>query len=749
MQELQIGESLGLGRGEAAVCIPVYGAYERFAQCLLSVLTHTAAEVPVLVCDDATPDPRLRSLVEQALAERRTGHRVHYLRQPENVGFVANVNAAISAAAPADVVILNSDCVVSEGWFGSLRAAAYSESRVATATALTNAGTIVSVPDRNSPAETLPPDLTVDRVAAGVRAASLRLRPDIPTCIGHCVYMRASAIELVGGFDTAFSPGYEEEVDFSQRCVLHGLRHVLADDVFVFHGHAGSFGDDAEVAALRERHHVMIAHRYPYYDPWCRVVAEDEDSPLARSLSVAARAIRGTSVTVDGRILTHNWTGTQLVTLQAIAAIAEHTRLRVRVLVPPDLGQQARSFLAARPQIELLSPDQVSPGLERTDVVHRPYQVSSVSDLEVLRALGRRIVITQLDNIALRNPGYFASFEAWMDHWRLNQIALGAADQIVFLSVHSAQDAQALAMVPEDRVNVVAPQIAAPDAGIEAAPRPPDGSSGLAERPFLLCLGTDFIHKNRVFALRLLATLIEEHGFDGVLVLAGPKMASGSSAGEEAAYVLAQPELANRVLDLGAVDEAAKAWLLQQATAVVYPTTYEGFGLTPFEAAQLGTPCLFAPVTSLAEVLPEEAALLVPWDPRRSAERCAPVLTDGEARERLVHAINDAGARYTPQNLAAGLEAVYERALLAPPAPTFWSALAQAQRQLDSERERLSAIYGDPLNRGLVGPDALLPAELRRPVLAVATRPALRRAASTLYRAAYALSHGGRRPPRE
>ena len=651
LEELEIGESLALHRGDAAVCIPVFGAYELFAQCLLSALNHTPADVALLVCDDATPDPRVRSLLEEALAQRDGGHRVHYLRQPTNVGFVENVNTAIAAAAPADLVILNSDCIVADGWFESLRAAAYSESRIATATALTNAGTIVSIPERNTPAPALPPELTIDQAAERVRATSLRLRPDIPTCIGHCVYIRASALELVGRFDTAFSPGYEEEVDFSQRCVLHGLRHVLADDVFVFHHRAGSFGGDPEAEGLRARHHEMIVHRYPDYDPWVSVVATDDRSPLARALSVASKSIRGTSVTIDGRILTGNVTGTQLVTLQAIEALAAHTDLRLRVVVPPDLGEEAAGFLAARPQIELLDADRVGPGVERSDVVHRPYQVSSVSDLDVLRALGHRIVVTQLDNIALRNPGYFESFDAWIDHWRLNQIALGAADQVVFLSDHSARDAQALSLVTEDRVNVVAPQIEAPG-GLAHSPTPAQADA-LGDRAFLLCLGTDFVHKNRVFALKLLESLIAEHRFDGTLVFAGPKMNSGSSAGEEAAYLLARPQLAAKVLELGAVDEARKAWLLQHAVAVVYPSAYEGFGLTPFEAARVGTPCLYAAHTSLAEVLPEEAALLVAWDPELSAAGrrpcCRPASPGNGSSRRSPRPASDTRVRRWPR----------------------------------------------------------------------------------------------------
>jgi GT2 family glycosyltransferase/glycosyltransferase involved in cell wall biosynthesis len=749
LHDVKIGENLGLHRGDAAVCIPVFGAYDLFAQCLLSVVTHTPPDVPVLVCDDATPDPRLRSLLEDAIRGRKAPHEVFYLRQPRNVGFVENINAGMTAAAPADVVILNSDCVVFEGWFASLRAAACSESRVATATALTNAGTIVSIPYRNTPVARLPDGRAPDRVASEIRRASLRLRPDIPTCIGHCVYIRRDALELVGLFDTDFSPGYEEEVDFSQRCVLHGLRHVVADDVFVLHRHAGSFGSTDELTQLRDQHHGVIAHRYPYYDRWCEQVALDDDSQLARSLSIAAGAVRGTSVTIDGRILTHSWTGAQLVALRVIAAVDEFADVRVRVLVSDDLGARAKEFLKERPHIELIGPTELERGVERTDVVHRPYQVSSLEDLGVLRAVGRRIVLTQLDHIALRNPVHFRGFEQWRDHWRLNRMALAAADQVVFLSRHGAEDALALGFVTEDRVNVVAPEIDDVDLDSELPSRAPSHAGSLAQRPFLLCLGADYLHKNRVFAMRLLEALVENEGFDGTLVLAGPKMKTGSSAGEEAAYLLARPAVSERVVDLGAVDEAGKRWLLETAVAVVYPTTYEGFGLIPFEAARAGTPCLFAPQTSLAEVLPQAAGVLVPWDPQESAKRAAPVLVEGEARDQLVDEIEGAGARFTSASNGLGLQAVYEKALRSPPRETFWSALAECQREIDRVRDEgaeLRAIVEDPLNRGLVGPDAVLPAHLRRPVLAVATRPALRTAADLLYRAARALRPGGGEP---
>ena len=260
MHDVQVGDSLGLQRDDVVVCIPVFGGYDHFTQCFASVLRHTAPEIAILVCDDASVEPRFPAFVRTTLEAGKWPNAVYYLRQPVNVGFVANVNAAFEAAAPADVIILNSDTIVSEGWLPGMRAAAYCDSRVATATALTNAGTIVSVPHRNHPVPSLPADATVDGVAAAIRRTSPRLYPDLPTCVGHCVYIRRPALELVGHFDLAFSPGYEEEVDFSQRCVVHGMRHVLADDVFVFHRYGGSFGGTEDVRQLRRDHHRSLAH---------------------------------------------------------------------------------------------------------------------------------------------------------------------------------------------------------------------------------------------------------------------------------------------------------------------------------------------------------------------------------------------------------------------------------------------------------------------------------------------------------
>ena len=540
--ELPPGATLGAKRGEAVVCIPVYGAQEQFAECLTSVLAHTPADVPIMIADDASPDPAIRAFVYSL--EDQFQHQVSYLRQPVNLGFPGNVNAAFAAAAPADVVVLNSDCVVAAGWFEGLRRAALSDALVATASALTNHGTILSVPERNRPQAGIPQGQDLAHAASAVLEQSLRFYPHLPTAIGHCMYVRRDALDLVGAFDLAFSPGYGEEVDFSQRCLLHGLVHVAADDVFVLHHAGSSLAEDGVANPVQKEHDRIIDARYPYYQRAQTAASTTSLGRLPRAIGSARRAFTGLTVTIDGRCLGPLVTGTQVHTMELIRALDATGQVGVRVIVQPDLGTYAAREFASRPHIQLVPHTDVHPHMDRTDVAHRPYQVSNANDLLMLRCAGDRQVITQQDLIAYRNPGYFPGYSQWDRYQRLTSRALALADIVVFFSHHAAQDALSEDLVDPGRVRVVyigVDHAAPPPSG---GPQPPRDVEELSQGPYLLCLGTDFRHKNRVFALRLLQALRDDHGWDGKLVLAGPRVADGSSAGEEAAYLAKQPELA-------------------------------------------------------------------------------------------------------------------------------------------------------------------------------------------------------------
>lgn len=733
------GDRLQVERGDVVVCIPLYGGPELFEACLRSVLAHTAPTVPILVCDDASPEGDMPARAAAVLEAAGTAHAVHYVRRERNLGFPANANGAFVQTAPADVVILNSDCVVSAGWLAGLRAAAASDSRVATVSTLTNHGSLLSVPERNHPHAALPQGWDVDRAATAVREHALGLRPVLPTAVGHCLYVRRAALELVGDFDLAFSPGYGEEVDFSQRCVALGLTHVLADEVFVEHRGGASLSPEGAPSPHWEAHDALIQRRYPYYHDAVRRAESDVSGPLGRALGAARRALSELSVLVDGRVLSGALTGTQIHVLELLAALARSGRARVGAIVPDRPGPDAGAALRRLDGVAMWTRRELEAAGMRADLVHRPYQADDEEDLSFLAGVADRLVITQQDLIGYHNPAYFRDGDAWQGYRRITRTALAVADRVVLLTPHARADVLAEDLLEPERA-VVVPIGADHRLLAPTAPLRPARAAGLQDGvPVLLCVGTDFAHKNRVFALEVLNALMNETGWHGRLVFAGPRVSGGSSRPREEEWLAAHPGVARAVLDLGAVSEAEKAWLYARAGAVLYPTVHEGFGLVPFEAAEHGVPCLWAPGTSLSDVLPDAAAAIVPWDPVTSAARLRELLTPGPARQQHVQVLRTAAARFTWDAAAAALIDVYRSTCESP------SAVAGAlQRRYGEMAGRLSE---DAMR--LVGPSGALPADMERPLLALATHGAFSRplfgAIRFGYRAGYRLARlGGR-----
>jgi glycosyltransferase involved in cell wall biosynthesis len=753
-----------LARGRPCVLVAAATIDGRLRECLGSLLANTDTDVPVAIAFAGARD-QLVELLEQFALDDRTVWLASREREAEDGAdwLAAVVERAIGALGVADVALLSEPCVVMPGWLGRLHAAAYSDSTTATASALVDAGTALAVAEAELPRERL---LTLmDNVAEH----SLELRPQLNVVLGPCVYLRRDALELVGALDSTLALRWALEVDFAQRCLLSGLAHVAADDVLV--GALSGARSDGELPkALHER--------YPHVSEPPVVAAS---GVLPRALEAARRPREYLSVTIDCRALTSTLTGTQRHILELVRALAATGRLQLRLLVSADTSEQNVELLRSLAQTEVLAVEQIEQSTPRSTVFHRPQQVFGPPDLRLALRLGERIVLNQLDLIAYRNPAYHRDATAWHSHRRASRQALAVADRVIVFSEHTRSELLGDELVDADRVGVVPPGLDHPPPGAGAPPAAllPGAGSPLGEEPaaglgadrdeqaaddFLFCLGTDFRHKNRVFAMRLLAELREHHGWRGRLVLAGTHVPDGSSLELERDYLQAHPQLRPHVLDLGAVEEAQKLWLMHNSAAVVYPSVYEGFGLVPFEAALSGVPCVFAAQSSLAEVLPGQSAAIVPWNASESAEQVLALLRNGKQRSRHVERLAAAARELTWSTAAAATLELYEQAAVAPVREAAAMSRDEVEReqelrdliaaqdahvvQLVGEREHAREMY-DALNAevgaglSLIGPRGTLPEELQHGLLALSARPAVSRAlfgfGASLFSAARAL----------
>lgn len=649
--------SLLPNNGEPVVIVPVFNSYDEVVRCYQAFFRHTPVSVPLLVVDDKGWDRRPFTVLSELFAGAEPPvHDVVVLEQMLNKGFLLTMNDAFAAAAPADVVILNSDVIVGPEWLDRMRAAAESANTIATVSALTNHGTIISIPERNVATDDVPGGLSVDEAARRVAVGSPQLRPRIPTAIGHCTYVRRAVLDVVGAFDPAFSPGYGEEVDFSQRAVAAGFEHVVADDVYVFHRGGSSFGRSAAVEKRKYEHEQIIQNRYPYYGPWVRRVAADDYSPLAASLLAARRSVLGMVVAVDGMCLGPLAAGTQVGTVETVRALAARSDVRQVVLYTP---LQVPDYLTqAIAGIGKIVVEPVSSKLEpwtgdRAHVVFRPYQVREEGEIEWLRTVADRVVVNQLDFIAYHDAAYFGSDAEWRRYRDLARLTANTVDGITYISEHSRNSARAEGLLPVGMANRVIYNGTDHTALVPTDASQPAGAGGL-QPGFLLCLGVSYHHKNRMFALRMLAEL-HATGWTGSLVLAGAHPPHGSSTPEEARFLIEHPRLAESVVNIGIFSDAEKVWLYRNAGLVLYPTLSEGFGLIPFEAAHFGAPCLSTRQGGLDEVLPAGIPTIAGFDPTAAAATARTLLDDPAAGQKVVEEILGKGAEYTWEKVAAEL----------------------------------------------------------------------------------------------
>ncbi|HKJ18055.1 MAG TPA: glycosyltransferase family 2 protein [Xanthomonadales bacterium] len=249
------------------VVIPVFNAFEELKCCLTSVSETVTSDTQVMVIDDVSTDSRILPLIEKFV--NAGGPRWRQVHQMNNEGFVATANLGMRLA-PRDVVLLNSDTVVTPGWLERIGMCLNSDTNIATATPWSNNSQITSIPEfcAENP---VPENIT----SIAVRIAERVLRdggpqyPEIPTAVGFCMGISRRAIDSVGYFDKEqFGKGYGEENDFCMRVRKQGFRNVLCDDTYVVHHGGSSFGplglrpDESSMARLLERHpdyHQLVA----------------------------------------------------------------------------------------------------------------------------------------------------------------------------------------------------------------------------------------------------------------------------------------------------------------------------------------------------------------------------------------------------------------------------------------------------------------------------------------------------------
>ena len=248
-------------------------------------------------------------------------------------------------------------------------------------------------------------------------------------------------------------------------------------------------------------------------------------------------------------------------------------------------------------------------------------------------------MVNLLDAIGWLVPGYRLP----KPYERLERRAARRADLLLTLSESARTDIERVLGVPSAKIRVT--YLGAPP--LDAEPS--------SKEPYFLFVGGTEKRKNLAVVLEALRSL------DGIeLRVVGANTASPVHD--------ARREQAG-VRWLGHVSERELAELYRHATALVFPSRYEGFGLPVLEAMARRTPVIAADRSSIPEVARGAAILIDPDDVEGLREEMRRVSSDARLREDMIRRGAEVASGFSWSETARATVAAYEELSRLPRSP--------------------------------------------------------------------------------
>ena len=153
------------------------------------------------------------------------------------------------------------------------------------------------------------------------------------------------------------------------------------------------------------------------------------------------------------------------------------------------------------------------------------------------------------------------------------------------------------------------------------------------EPPYLLYVGRIEKKKNTPALIEAFALMRENNkNISHKLVLAG----DASYGYDETNYMIGQYRLDDEVVMPGWVEEEDLPYFYAGATAFIFPSFYEGFGIPLLQAMACDLPIAASWSSSIPEVVGEAALLFDPYNAQSMAKAMARIITDGGMQNKLI-----------------------------------------------------------------------------------------------------------------
>ncbi|MDE3838792.1 glycosyltransferase family 2 protein [Bacillus methanolicus] len=198
-------------------------------ECITSVFQHTLENFELILVDNGSLDDTLEYLKSLPNAT--------VIANKKNKGFSGGCNQGLSIARGETIVLLNNDTVVTKEWLTRLLWWLYNNAEIGIVGPRSNyvipQQAIKPVPYKKMD--------QMQKFAYEWTKKHDRQGYEVENLSGLCMVFKRNLIDMIGGLDERFYPGYFEDTDFSIRAQICEKKLWVANDVFIHHYGSGSF----------------------------------------------------------------------------------------------------------------------------------------------------------------------------------------------------------------------------------------------------------------------------------------------------------------------------------------------------------------------------------------------------------------------------------------------------------------------------------------------------------------------------
>jgi glycosyltransferase involved in cell wall biosynthesis len=275
------------------------------------------------------------------------------------------------------------------------------------------------------------------------------------------------------------------------------------------------------------------------------------------------------------------------------------------------------------------------------DIVHETYYSSEPT------YKGKAVrVLTVYDLIHEKFPKSFLQNDPLA---RNRAKAIQRADHIICISESTRRDLIEIYRVPESKLSVTYLGYDTLSASGLVA------SELVGAKPYLLYVGSRHGYKNFDGLVRAFASSTALRAGTRIVCFGGGALTDAERT------LLAQNKLsAEEVVQIGGNDERLAA-LYHGASAFIYPSKYEGFGIPPLEAMSLGCPVVCSKTSSIPEVVANAGEYFDPNDTDSMRYAVESVLESAARRQELIAMGNARVHTFSWERCAVETLAIYRK----------------------------------------------------------------------------------------